>query len=106
MRSMEGVLKEELLRLKAAEQSYLREIGRLPKGSIQEKVIKGIAYPYLVQSLCSRLRYRYLGGLPKAELEQLKKAIAQKRRLQKLLREIRSNKRRIERILYGRKKAV
>jgi hypothetical protein len=34
---MIGVLKEELVRLKEAERSYLREIKELPRGSLQVK---------------------------------------------------------------------
>ncbi len=48
MGTLDGILKEELERLAAAAKSYLREIKKLPKGSIQIKRIKKIAYPYLV----------------------------------------------------------
>ena len=72
MGSMQGVLKEEYKRLKFLEKSYLREISKLPKGSLQDKRIKGAVYPYWVVSQQSKVRYRYVGNLPAGKLKLLK----------------------------------
>ncbi len=106
MGTVEGILKQELRRLGEAEKSYMREIGELPKGSLQEKRIKGIAYPYLVFSKKSKIFYRYLGHLSDLELNQLKENIALRKKYQKLLKEVRQNKKRIKKMVYGGKRAV
>lgn len=106
MKSMEGILKQELLRLKEAERSYIREIAKLPRGSLQEKRIKGIVYPYLVSSKDSKISYRYLGDLSELELRKLKEDLALRRKYQNLLREVRRNMKRIKGIIRGRKRAV
>ena len=47
MRSMIGILREEMARLLEAEKSYKKEIASLPKGSFQQKRINGKNYLYL-----------------------------------------------------------
>ena len=106
MKTMEGILKQELLRLKETEKSYIREIGRLPKGSLQEKRIKGIAYLYLISSKNSKLSYRYLGGLAKDELKKIGEDIALRKKYQGLLKEVRQDIKRITKILNGKRRAV
>ena len=106
MRSMIGVLKEELIRLKEAEKSCLREIKKLARGSLQVKKIKGIGYLYLVSSKNSKISYRYVGRLPESELEKLKEEIALRKKYQNLLKEVRNNIKRIARIVYGKRRAV
>ena len=106
MRSIEGILKEELIRLRIVEKSYISEINKLPLGSIQEKKIKGKRYPYIVRSKNSKIKYRYIGNLPVSEIQRLKKAIAQRKRYQLLLKDVRKNMKRLERILCARRKTV
>ncbi len=103
---MEGILKQELLRLKETERSYVREVARLRNGSLQEKRIKGTPYLYLVSSKKSKLSYQYLGGLSAEELKKLKADIALRKKYQRLLKEVRQDIRRITKILHGKRRAV
>ena len=106
MKAIDGVLKEELERLLELEKSYLREIKALPKGSIQQKKIKKKSYPYLVCRDGSDVIYDYLGKLSKAEINKLESGIEQRRKFEGLLREVRRNISRLEKIVYGRKRTV
>ncbi len=101
MGSMEGVLKEEHRRLKFLEKSYLREIAKLPKGSLQEKRIKGIIYPYWVSSQKSKVCYRYVGNMPEKELKLLKEQLLLRKKYKGLLKDVRRNKKQIEKIVHG-----
>lgn len=103
---MEGILRQELLRLKETEKSYIREIKKLPRGSLQVKRIKDRRYLYLVSSKNSELSYRYLDNMPKEELQKLKENIVLRKKYQGLLREVRQDIERITKIIYGRKTAV
>ena len=103
---MESILKQELVRLKETEKSYVREIDKLPRGSLQVKRIKGYQYLYLVSSKNSKLGYRYLGNMPEEKLRKLKEDIALRKKYQGLLKEVRQDIGRIAKIIYGQKKAV
>ena len=100
MKTMDGILKEELTRLKVTEKGYLREIKKLPKGSIQEKRIKGRLYPYLVSNKGSKVIYQYAGKLSEAEYKELGDNIALRKKYQGFLREVRQNIGRIGKILH------
>ena len=100
---MEGILKQELVRLKETEKSYAREIAKLPRGSLQQKKIKGSTYLYLVSSQNSKLSYKYLNNLPQEELKKIEENIALRKKFQSLLRKVRQDIQRITKILYGRK---
>ncbi len=106
MKGLDGVLKEELERLLELEKSYVREIKALPKGSIQQKKIKRSAYPYLVCRDGADVIYNYVGKLSKSDLEKLESEIAQRRKFEGLLREVRRNIIYLKRIVYGRKRTV
>ena len=106
MESMEGILRQELLRLQEAEKSYVREIAKLPRGSLQEKRIKGIIYPYLVSSKNSKISFRYLGSLSDPELKKLKEDIVLRKKYQALLRQVRQNIKRIRKIVRGKKRTI
>jgi len=106
MRALEGVLKEELGRLRQLKKSYLREIKKLSKGSIREKKIKEKKYPYLVFREGRQVVYEYLGKLPDLKLRQLGAEIEQRRKYVKLLREVSRNIMRLEKIVYGRKRTI
>lgn len=106
MKTMEGILKQELLRLKETEKGYRKQIVRLPRGSLHEKKIKGRVYLYLVSSRNSKLSYQYLGGMPEEELAKLKDEIDQRKKYQSLLKEVRQDIKRITKIINGKKRAV
>ena len=98
---MEGILKQELARLKETEKSYVREIKKLPRGSLQVKRIKSRPYLYLVSSKNSKLGYRYLGNMPEEELQKLKEDIALRKKYRGLLKEVRQDIKRITKITHG-----
>lgn len=106
MGSMEGILKEELERLRELERGYRKAIQKLPKGSLQQKRINGIAYPYLVYRRSSKVVSRYLGRLSELELKKLKEEIEMRRKYQSLLRETRQNQSKIHKMLYGKKRTI
>lgn len=106
MDTMKGILRQELLRLKETEKSYLREISRLPRGSLQQKRIKGIIYLYLVSSKNSKLSYRYLGGLSEEELKKLKEALALRKKYQALLKAVHQDIKKITRILHVKRRTI
>ncbi len=101
MGSMQGVLKEEYARLKSLEKRYLHEIAKLPKGSLQKKRIKGVVYPYWVSSHQSKIRYQYVGNLSEGEIERLSGQLALRKKYQSLLKDVRQNKKQIEKIIHG-----
>ena len=107
MGTLDGILKEELARLTSVRKSYLREIKKLTKGSIQVKRIKGIAYPYLVVRKGKKVVSEYLGRYSKRELEALKQAITQRKKYEQHLKEVKRNLKRISRMTRGkRRKAI
>lgn len=107
MDALEGILKEELGRLMAAQKSYVREIKKLPKGSIQVKRIKNIGYPYLVVRRGKKVVSEYLGHRPKDELDLLKQAIAERKQYERHLKEVKRNIKRLSRMTRGkRRKAI
>ncbi len=107
MGTLDGILKEELARLVAAEKSYLREIKKLPKGSVQIKRIKKNNYPYLVVRKGEQVISEYLGQWSERELEELKQAIAQRKKHEQHLREVKRNIKRLLRMVRGkRSKAI
>ena len=103
MSVLKGILKEEGDRLKEVEKSYLREIAKLPEGSVQIKKIKERPYPYRVLSKKGKVQTEYLGKLPEPDLKSLKEKIALRKRYQALLKEVRSNQKMVKRALRGKK---
>lgn len=106
MKSVEGVLREELERLKEAERSYEEQIRKLPKGSIQQKKIKGHLYPYLALRKSGKVVYQYLGRMPEKDLSALRKGLEQRRRYERMLKEVQQNIVRVEKMIRGRGRSV
>lgn len=105
MVAIAGVLQEELERLRAAEQSYRKEIEALSKGSIQRKRIKGREYPYLVFRNAGKVVSRYLGRLPSEDIKKLGREIELRRKQEQMLRRLKGDISQIERMLRGRNPA-
>ena len=106
MKTMEGILKQELARLRETEKGYIREIAKLPRGTLQKKQIKGKSYLYLVSSKNSNLSYKCVSNLPEEELKKLRGAIVLRKKYQDLLRGVRQDIARITKIVYGKKRTV
>ncbi|PIQ87103.1 MAG: hypothetical protein COV74_02130 [Candidatus Omnitrophica bacterium CG11_big_fil_rev_8_21_14_0_20_45_26] len=102
MGSMVGVLREECARLSSLEKRYLREVKKLPKGSIQIKRIKGIAYPYLVFRKGEKVISKYLGRCSENELRKLKKTIEQRKQYEKHLKQVEHNLKRVSKMIHGK----
>ena len=103
---VEGILKEELARLRSAEKSYLREIRKLPKGSLQLKRIKGIPYAYRVYREGKVVIRKYLGRPQENFFKQLKEKIELRQKYEQQLRAVRQNQKRIWKMVYGNKRAI
>ncbi len=106
MMMVEAVLSEELERLREAEKSYRRQIEAASKGSIQRKRINGNVYPYLVFRVGKQVHSRYLGRLPKADLEKLSREIESRNKQREMLLQVRRNISRIDKMINGRNASV
>lgn len=101
MNSLQGILREEQERLKAAEKSYRKEIAKLPKGSVQIKEIKGISYAYLVYREGPKVISEYLGRLSDAKVERLDDQIEDRRKFEEGLKKVLGNQKEVKRMIRG-----
>ncbi|HOW88603.1 MAG TPA: hypothetical protein P5561_03590 [Candidatus Omnitrophota bacterium] len=99
MKVLKGILKEEEQRLKEAQGSYEREIGKLPKGSVQIKKIKERDYAYRAYRKGERVVYEYVGDLKPEELKDLGKKIELRQRYEEKLREVKANLKEVKRMI-------
>lgn len=106
MKALEGVLKEALKRLLELEKGYVREIKKLPKGCIRHKRMRGHSYAYLVLRKGTKIIHEYLSKSSSPDLKKLEADIEQRRKYERLLREVKANIKRLERMVYGRKRAA
>lgn len=104
MEILNGVLKEELERLKKLEKSYEKKIAELPRGSLIKKNIKGNIYHYLNYRKGKKGVFTYVGKLKKGELDNMEKKIAERRKLVKLKRQVKKNIKNLEKMINGSKK--
>lgn len=103
MNSLQGILREEQERLKAAEESYRREIAGLPKGSVQVKEIKGIPYAYLVYRKGPKVVSEYLGRFSDPKVKHLGSQIEDRRKFEEGLKKILGNQREVKRMIRGKR---
>ena len=106
MKSLEGILKEELIRLKGLEKSYYRQLSKLPKGSIQKKNIRGIDYAYLAYREKKHLICNYLGRFEDEKIKKLNIRIQLRRQYVKLLRDVIFNQQKIMRMLNVKRQPI
>lgn len=106
IKSVKGILNEEIDRLAVAEKSYQEALSKLPKGSIQKKQIKGGEYPYLIFRKGRQIASRYLGNLSVGELKKLEDDIRLRRKYSALLRDVKQNKKQILKMVHGKRKAI
>ncbi len=106
METMKGILKQELARLRETERGYLREIAKLPRGTLQEKKIKGNVYLYWVSSKKSKITYKCVNSWGETNLNELKSSLEQRKKYAGLLKGVRSDMKRIAKILHGTKRPV
>ena len=94
------VLQEQLDRLKSMEQAYQEKLASLPRGSIREKMVNGRSYYYLMYREGTKVKTQYL-KLSEHGLEELRFQLAQRKRYEQILREIRRDCRLLKRVVRG-----
>jgi len=88
MKMLNGVLNEELDRLNQLKKNYKIQIVKLPKGSLIRKNIKGNIYYYLNYRQEKKKIFKYLGKLANKELENLLDKIEERRKFEKLNKQV------------------
>ncbi len=104
MEILNGVLKEELERLRKLKKSYEEKITEFPRGSLVKKNIKGNIYYYLNYRKGKKGVFEYLGKLKKEELEKMKKEIEERRKLEKLKQQVRKDIKKMIKMINESKK--
>jgi len=94
------VLQEQLDRLKSMELAYQEKIASLPRGSIREKVVNGRSYYYLMYREGTKVKTQYL-KVSEQRLGELRFQLAQRKRYEKILREIRKDCLLLKRVIKG-----
>ena len=105
MNVLKGVLEEELENSKRIKRQYGEALRKLPKGSIQEKEIRGHRYLYLVLRKDGKVKLEYIGkkeNVEKNEIEKYIKAKKLRKKYIKLRSEANKQVAFLERILNGR----
>ena len=87
MRVLRGILKDSLAYYERLERDLVRRLGKLPKGSVKSRQIKGRVYYYVQRREGSRVRHRYLG---RKKPEELIKAVDERRQLRGELAKVRA----------------
>ena len=99
MNILNSVLKEEFNRLKKLNRQYLEQISNLPKGSLIRKKIKGHIYYYLSIWQENKSALKYIGKLSVKERENLLDKIDERRKLERLRRQVKENIKKLEKII-------
>lgn len=104
MEILNGILKEELNRLKNLKKNYEWRLNKLPKGCLIRKKIKGHIYYYLNYRDGSKGVFKYLGKLDKGKLSKINNNISERRKLRKLYIWVKRDIVKLEKISHGKKK--
>ncbi|MBM3713358.1 MAG: hypothetical protein FJW56_07985 [Actinobacteria bacterium] len=104
METLNGILIEELNRLKSLKKNYEDELLKLPKGCLIKKEIKGHLYYYLNYRSGNRSIFKYLGILSNKEISQIQNKIEQRKKLKSLYVQTRQNIIKIEKMAHEKKK--
>lgn len=104
METLNGILIEELNRLKSLKKSYEYNLCKLPKGCLIAKEIKGHIYYYLNYREGKKSIFKYLGKLSDEDISQIKNKIEERRKLKGLYAQTKKNISKIEKMSYGKKK--
>ena len=99
MKILNGVLNEELDRLNKLKKNYEKQIAKLPKGSLIRKNIKRNIYYYLNYRQEKKKIFRYIGKLPRKELENLLDKIEERRKLEKLNKQVKKDIKKLEKMI-------
>ena len=104
MEILNGVLREELERLKNLKKHYEQEILKLPKGSLIKKEINGHEYYYINYREEGKGVFKYIGKLNKDEVKELERRIKERRKLRKLNIKVKQDIAKLEKMIRGKKK--
>lgn len=99
MKILNSVLNEELDRLNKLKKNYEKQIAKLPKGSLIRKNIKENIYYYLNYRQEKKKIFKYIGKLPRKELENLLDKIEERRKLEKLNKQVKKNIKKLEKMI-------
>jgi len=99
MKILNGVLNEELDRLNKLKKNYEKQIAKLPKGSLIRKNVKGNIYYYLNYRQEKKKIFKYIGKLPKKELGNLLDKIEERRKLEKLNKQVKKDIKKLEKMI-------
>jgi len=99
MKILNGVLNEELDRLNQLKKNYEIQIVKLPKGSLIRKNVKGNIYYYLNYRQEKKKIFKYIGKLPNKELENLLDKIEDRRKLEKLNKQVKKDIKKLEKMI-------
>ena len=104
MEILDGILKEELIRLRKLKKIYEHKLSKFPKGSLIKKEIKGHIYYYLNYRDGEKSIFKYLGKLKKEEISKIKNKIEERRKLRKLHTQTKKNIIKLKKISHEKKK--
>lgn len=96
MTVLDSVLQEEYERSKKMKDAMERELSTLPKGYISKKIINKNEYYYLQRRVGSKITGDYI---PPKEVQQIKDQVARRKQLEKSIRELEINIKKIERVI-------
>jgi hypothetical protein len=103
METLNGILVEELNRLKDLKKNYENILSKLPRGCLIEKQIKGHSYYYLNYRLDKKNVFKYLGRLNKKEISNIKNKILERKKIKNLYIMVEKNILKIEKFTNGKK---
>ena len=96
------LLREELGSSLCMERDYLRELAKLPRGSLVRKIVRGRAYFYLAVRERDRVRFRYLGKQDPAQIAKYAEAKRARAQYRKLLSDVRRQVKFLRRVLRAK----
>jgi len=101
--AIKNILKEELANSLRMEERYKEELGKLPKGSIVKRNIKGHCYYYLVYRENGVFKSIYKGkSVPEKELEEYAMAKESRAKYRKALSQLKKQIRYLKSALRGK----
>lgn len=99
---IKSILKEELENSLQMEKNYLRELAKLPAGSLVRRFIKGREYYYLIFRKRGRFHAQYRGKASPTEIEKYRRAKEKRANYRKLLSQARKQIRFLRSALRGK----
>ncbi|HBD95640.1 MAG: hypothetical protein A2015_11305 [Spirochaetes bacterium GWF1_31_7] len=103
MSTLMNIIEDERDRLERLEKYYLTELSKFPKGYLSDKRINGNVYSYRAFREGGTVRTVYLGSVDSEEVQELKNQIAERRKIQDLLKRARENLKEAKRVLRAKR---